>query len=133
MSTTRVHAALALQPHERGPALLDVVEDQWFDRKSSRITPQALANLEVGFGNADGGTIVIGLADGQVQGTDADPRRRNELMQAAVDLTEPPVRARSRFVACINRQGAADHLLVVEVEPSTIVHTNQRDEVFLRV
>lgn len=54
-------------------------------------------------------------------------------MQAAIDHSHPPVRTRSRLVPCINSAGKQDHLLVIDVERSETVHTNNRDEVFLRV
>ena len=73
------------------------------------------------------------MSDGLVQGTDAHSDHRNELMQAAVDLTEPPVRVRSRMLACQNQYGEADRLLVLEVEASEGVHASQRDEVFLSI
>lgn len=133
MSGAGVSQALGAPPQQRGGALLRVPEGQWFDRKSVRVSRQALANLLVGFANADGGTIAIGLGSGEVEGTDDDQAHRNELMQAAVDLTEPPVRARNKLVSCVNRDGEPDHLLVVDVEPGEAVHANQRDEVFLRI
>jgi hypothetical protein len=37
----------------RGPALLALPEDQWFDRKSSRVSAQELANTLIGFANAE--------------------------------------------------------------------------------
>ena len=82
---------LELPPEQIGPALAAVPEGQWFDRKSIRTQPQHLAHTEVAFANAEGGTIVVGIHDGRVEGTDAQPQHRNELMQAAIDHTEPPV------------------------------------------
>ncbi|MGH2731732.1 MAG: ATP-binding protein [Actinomycetota bacterium] len=134
MSTTQVGAALALPPDQLGPALLFLVdEDQWFDRKGPRVSLQALADLEIGFANAEGGTIVIGLSDRGVEGTDRYAAHRNELMKSAIRLTQPPVRTRSELKTCILDGGHLDHLLVIEVEPSEVVHANRRDEVFLRV
>ncbi len=128
-----VAAALVLEPDRVGHELLACAEDQWFDRKSIRVSAQALADTEASFANADGGVIVVGLHGGQVEGTDDNERRRNDLMQAAIDYTHPPVRARSSLVECVNAVGRHDHVLVVEVEPSDKVHTNNKDEVFLRV
>lgn len=132
MSQRQVAAALASAQDEVGPALLELAEDQWFDRKSARIRPEELAKTEVAFGNAEGGVIVVGLSNGVVEGTDRDPARRNALMQAAADFTEPPVHARPRLVPCRTADGD-DHLLVIEVETGQSVHTNHRDEVYLRV
>src|SRR5712691_10245017 len=133
MTAVDVEKALSGRTSDRGLALLGIAEDQWFDRKSIRISAKALANVEVGFANADGGTLLIGLGDGKVEGTDSDPARCNALLQAAVDFTVPPVRARSKLVRCTNEDGQADHLIVLEIEPSDVVHANHRDEAFLRV
>jgi ATP-dependent DNA helicase RecG len=133
MPTVLVDAALRLDAAQVGPRLLQLAEDQWFDRKSIRVNAQGLADAEISFANAEGGTIVVGLHAGRVEGTDSAQDRRNALMQAAIDFTHPPVRARSHLVECINADGRPDHLLVVEVEPSEQVHANNRDEVFLRV
>jgi ATP-dependent DNA helicase RecG len=114
--------------------LLAVNEDQWFDRKSSRIKPRALADALVAFANADGGVIVIGLSDGRVEGTDAIGSARNELVQVAFDFCVPPVHAEHRLVACVNETANPDHLLVLDVRPTEgAVHANRRGEVFLRV
>lgn len=115
-------------------ALLALVEDQWFDRKSARIKPRALADAIIGFANAEGGVIVVGLSDGRVEGTDKLGRARNELLQAPLDFCVPPVRARTRFVKCIDESGVDNHLLAFEISPAeAFVHANARDEVYLRV
>lgn len=120
---------------EAEPALISTkVEDQWFDRKSVRIDPAALANVLVGFANADGGTIVIGVEnDGTVSGVDAYPERVNELRQAAMKFTAPPVRHTVDLVACTSGSGASDHVLVLEVHPSDQLHRTHRDEIYRRV
>lgn len=126
-------SALQEAPSEVGRRLLAVAEDQWFDRKSARIRPRDLANALIAFANAEGGIVVVGLRGGEVEGTDREPDRRNDQMQAHVDFCAPPVRAHTELVPCINAVGEKDHLLVIEVEPGEVVHANQRDEVFLRV
>lgn len=133
MSTVAAEEALALPVERRGQALLLLPEDQWFDRKSNRIHAQELADALVGFANADGGLIVIGLWGGRVEGVDAHPKRLASWQQAALDFTAPPVRCHTRLVECINDAGQPDHLLVLDLDTSDKVHTNRRDEVFLRV
>src|SRR2546421_8411773 len=122
--------ALRLPAPSVGMALAALSEGQWFDRKSVRIRPAHLAQTEVAFANAEGGTIVVGIHDGRVEGTDGQPQHRNELMQAAIDHTEPSVRARSMLVECRNQHGEADHLLVLDIGPSDLVHATVRDEVY---
>jgi ATP-dependent DNA helicase RecG len=133
MSTVPVSAALDGSPQEVGKALLAVPEDQWFDRKSARISARDLANSMIAIANADGGWIVVGLHDGHVEGTDRNVKRRNEQMQANVDHCVSPVRARSRLIDCVRDESEADHLLVFEIDPSDVVHANVKDEVYLRV
>lgn len=133
MGTIAVESALSAPPSEVGPELAGLPEDQWLERKSTRIAPRDLANTLIGFANADGGTIVVGLSDGEVEGTNASATRRNAQIQANIDFCVPPVRAKPRLVTCIDGTGEANELLVIEVEPGDSVHANQKDEVFLRV
>lgn len=126
-------ATLDLHPTGVGPAVVALAEDQWFDRKSIRVSPQKLSQALVAFGNAEGGIIVIGVSDGLVEGTDAQPARRNELMQAHVQHTIPPVRVRSRLVPCLTNGGESDHLLVLDIAAGDEVHTTTRDDVYLRI
>ena len=134
MSTGETERALALSPTKRGAALLQVREDQWFDRKSERITGRDLADSLIGFANAEGGIVVVGLWDGRVEGIRrARGSRLAEWQQAALDFTIPAVPSRARLIECVNEAGEADHLLVFDIETSQQVHANRRDEVFLRV
>src|SRR5829696_2003249 len=133
MSTVQAAKALALPPEERGRALLALPESQWFDRKSNRISGRDLADLLVGLANAEGGLLVLGLWNGHVEGVNALPDRQNEWRQAAADFTLPPVPVRDRVVECVNDIGERDGLFIVEVEPGDRVHTNKKDEVYLRV
>lgn len=134
MSTVAAEQALARPPFERGAALLELREDQWFDRKSERITGKDLADSLVAFANAEGGIVVIGLWDGKVEGIRrARGGRLAEWQQAALDFTLPAVPCRTRLVECVNESGEDDDLLVLDIETSQQVHTNRRDEVLLRV
>lgn len=133
MSTVQVEAALSQPLENVGPSLALIPEDQWFERKSARIQPKDLATSLIGFANAEGGLVIVGIADGIVEGTDSDARRRNAQMQAHIDFCAPPVRAEARLVPCVGSAGNEDHLLAIEVEPGEVVHASQRDDVFLRV
>lgn len=133
MLTVAVEQALKAPVNERGERLLQIVEDQWFDRKSSRIAPRDLGDDLIGMANADGGTIVVGLAKGVVEGVDGNVQRRNGQMQAAIDFARPPVAVKHRLLPCVNSAGSRDHLLVLDVPTSDVVHANTRDMVHLRV
>jgi ATP-dependent DNA helicase RecG len=133
MGTLAVENALNALPGEVGPQLALLPEDQWFERKSCRIAPQDLAKALIGFANADGGTLVIGLNDGEVEGTAGNAEKRNAQLQANVDFCTPPVRAKHRLVECVDSRGDPNELFIFQIEPSESVHANQKDEVFLRV
>ena len=133
MGSIAVAMALDAPPGDVGGRLLALPEDQWFDRKSVRVSAEKVAHAQIGFANAEGGVIIVGLADGAVEGVAGAPRHVNALQQAAIDHTRPQVRHRCRRIACVNAAGEADELLVIEVESSDVVHANHRDEVFLRV
>jgi ATP-dependent DNA helicase RecG len=130
----KIEQALTLPPDAVAPTLLAAHEDQWFDRKSARVKARALADTFIGFANADGGMVVIGLSGGRVEGTDRLGGARNDLIQASIDFCVPPVRATPRLIACETDDGRLDHLLVFEIRPSEgVVHANAKDEVYLRV
>ncbi|MET0306353.1 MAG: ATP-binding protein [Solirubrobacterales bacterium] len=116
-----------------GAELARLPEDQWLERKSSRIAPRDLANALIGFANADGGIVIVGLADGEVEGTSGNLERRNTQFQANIDFCVPPLRAKNRLIDCVDKEGEPNELLAIEVEPSDSVHANQKDEVYLRV
>ena len=133
MPSGEVSRALSAGPDTLAMQLLAVAEDQWFERKSARIEPRRLAEALVGFANADGGVLAVGLHGGSVEGTRHHLRHRNELMQTAMNFTEPTVQAKAALYACTNSRGEPDDILVFEIPPSSTVHATTRDEVYLRV
>lgn len=133
MDAGAIDAVLAMGKGDLAAHLLGLPEGQWFDRKSVRTEPRKLAESLVAFANADGGTIVIGLGNGKVEGVDDHPKRLNDLMQAAVDFTEPTVPIRSRLYDCVRVDGAGDHLLVIEIPPGRTVYATHKDEAYLRI
>jgi ATP-dependent DNA helicase RecG len=133
MGTVAVESALNAPPDEVGAGLVQLPEDQWLERKSSRIAPRDLANALIGFANADGGTVIVGLSDGMVEGTKGNLKRRNAQFQANIDFCVPPVRAKHRLIDCVDENGEPNELFAIEIEPSDFVHANQKDEVYLRV
>lgn len=133
MSSGDVSRALTSDAADLAPLLLAAPEDQWFDRKSARVEPRRLAEALVGFANADGGVIAVGLHAGTVEGIRGWSRNVNSLRQAALDFTEPTVRVSATTCPCTNSRGEADDLLVFDVPPGSTVYSTTRDEVFLRV
>jgi ATP-dependent DNA helicase RecG len=133
MAVNQLDAALALPAAETGAALLALPEDQWFDRKSVRILPKDLGPALTAFANAEGGTIVIGLHDGQIEGCRRYPEKINSLRQSAIDFTVPPTRMTVTEVACVNSRGDDDVLFAIRVDQSERVHEIRTGECFLRV
>ena len=110
-------------------------ERQIFDRKSINIEPKALAVPLIAFANADGGTIAIGISDKtrRIEGTDFEVQKLNELLRVPYDFCEPSVPVQIEKIPCIDFQGKENHVVLMHIEPSMVVHANQADEAFLRV
>lgn len=131
-STILVSRTRTLPPNQIGDALLRIAEDQWFDRKSIAIKSQKLAEAVIGLANADGGTLVIGLSDGKIQGTNHRRKHCTELMQAHIQHCTPAVPAKPMLVPCINSKGEPDELLIIDVRAGDTVYATKADDVFLR-
>lgn len=114
MTAETADLALAADVQRRGTLLLGLAEDQWFDRKSSRLGARQLGEVLVGFANADGGIVVVGLGDGRVEGINtAGAESLSGWQQAAMDFTMPAVPCEIQLVECTNHHGDADRLLAV--------------------
>jgi ATP-dependent DNA helicase RecG len=133
MPSNSVSIALDLPVSERGRRLLGIAEDQWFDRKSVRIKPQKLAESICAFAHAEGGTLVIGLSEGRVEGVEANSSAVNGLRQASFDFLRPPVPVRATEVACFDEGRNLVHVLVLNIEPSEHVHETVSGDCYLRV
>jgi ATP-dependent DNA helicase RecG len=134
MRSADIDEALAATPVEIGERLVSLPEGQWFERKSVRIKPAKLAEALVGFANAEGGTIVIGIHDGTIEGLDgAGPKHQNDLRQTSVDFCAPPVRCTVRLVSCLTGSGQTEELFVIEVPASEVLHETVDHRCFLRI
>lgn len=109
-------------------------EGQQFDRKSFRIEAKALAVIAVAFANADGGDIAIGIEDnGRISGINGNDAHLNELLRVPFDFCVPSVQADVKFLDCNDVNGNPNRVMVMHIEPSMKVHSNQSDEAFYRV
>lgn len=115
--------------------ILDAEEQQTFERKSIHVKPADLSGTICAFANADGGTIAIGITDKtrRIEGIDAFPEQLNELLRTPIDFCFPTVPVKTEIVPCRNSAGKPDHILLIYVEPSPMLHVNQADEAYLRV
>lgn len=115
--------------------VLAIDEKQVFDRKSVQIKATDLSDTLCAFANADGGTVAIGISDKtrRVDGVDAYPAQLNEILRAPIDFCNPTVPVATEMVECVNSAGKPDHVLLMHVEASPLLHANQADEAFVRV
>lgn len=115
--------------------LLSQLESQYFDRKSAKINISKLTETIVGFANADGGVIAIGINNGNIEGVNEQGNIKiNDFIQCGFDKCFPSVRLKHEFIEVIKDNGRSDRILLLEIEPSVnVVHTTESDVVFLRV
>ncbi|GAA2099173.1 MULTISPECIES: ATP-binding protein [Brevibacterium] len=130
MTIGEVTDAAGLPEDETLHALLALPESQWHDRKSARIQPRKLAETLVAMGNAEGGTVVVGLSSGRAE--HVDDARANALRQAAVDFTQPPVRIRTEETWAL-ADGERRRLLLIRVLPGESLHEMTNGDCFLRI
>lgn len=110
-------------------------EKQIFDRKSIQIKPADLSDTICALANADGGTIAIGISDKhrRIEGVDYHEEQLNEILRTPIDFCNPTVPITTEMVECTNYKGQPDHVLLMHIEASPLLHANQADEAFLRV
>lgn len=109
-------------------------EDQRFDRKRANISVHDLATHIVGFANADGGVLVIGLTNNkEFYGIGHIGQDKiNSLSKASITHCVPPVLVKTEEIPIINIKGEADRILLIHVEQSERLHTTTDDQVFYR-
>ena len=115
--------------------ILNLPEGQYFDRKSAKIDVKKVATALISFANADGGLIAIGVNNGKFEGISGQNSiKNNDFIQCKMTHCTPAIRANECFLEVINNKGQKDHILLIQIEPSSkMVHKTMADEVFLRV
>ena len=110
-------------------------EKQIFDRKSIQIKPSDLSCTLCAFANADGGTVAIGISDKhrRIEGVDYHGDQLNEILRTPIDFCNPTVPITTEMIECTNYEGKPDHVLLMHIDASPLLHANQADEAFLRV
>src|SRR3989344_7769430 len=119
---------------------LDTQEWQTFECKRAAIKPADLLETVVGFANADGGLIVVGLEDP----TKAHEEKRligisehgdnvSDFLKLIDKEIDPPLILWGKFeLDIINTQGQPDKLLVLSIKKSNDVHSLKRGDTFIR-
>lgn len=115
--------------------LLNTEEDQFFERKSADIKIKQLAEAIVGFANADGGLIAIGIKDNKLQGVLSQGSTKiNDILQCGFEKCIPSVKYQYERINITKDNGNNDEIILLHIEPSIdMVHKTESDEVFLRV
>ncbi len=117
-------------------AIANRKEDDLFDRKSAMIDGRGVQKMAVALANADGGEIVIGVAD-QKEQPDPDfrwkglpePEGYNGHLQALFNLN-PTINFRHEFLSL---EGQAAYVLRVYIEKSSEVAKAGDGKVYLRM
>ncbi|MDR0945011.1 MAG: putative DNA binding domain-containing protein [Bifidobacteriaceae bacterium] len=126
MRDHRAIDALTLPGEQAVQLLTRLPEDQWFERKSGRITPRDLAVPLVAMANAEGGCVVVGIHSGKAEPMDS--AKLSAVRQTAVDFTSPTVHIHVHEIA-VTGGGIA----LIEVEPGTALHETVSGEAYLRI
>ncbi|MCX2793147.1 RNA-binding domain-containing protein [Vibrio sp. Sgm 5] len=111
-------------------------EDHFFDRKAFGLKGEKVQKIAVAFANADGGEILVGVADDK---DEAVPEKRwqgqesteayNSVIQALSELV-PSVDFRFDFLTRINE--SRNYVLRVKVNKGLSVHETAKKKIFLR-
>ncbi|EKF9639260.1 RNA-binding domain-containing protein [Vibrio cholerae] len=111
-------------------------EDHFFDRKAYGLKGDKIQKIAVAFANADGGEILIGIADDK---DEVNPLKRwqgrekteeyNSVIQALSELV-PSVDFRFDFLTRVNE--SRDYVLRVKINKGLHVHETAAKKIFLR-
>ncbi|ELB2152603.1 TPA: putative DNA binding domain-containing protein, partial [Vibrio vulnificus] len=112
-------------------------EDHFFDRKAYGLQGKKLQKIAVAFANADGGEIVVGIAD---EKDEPDAKRRwqgretteefNSLIQALSELI-PSVDFRFDFLTRVNE--SRNYVLRLKINKGLAVHETADKKIYIRV
>lgn len=114
----------------------EAIEDQYFDRKSSKIKPKDIAAHLCAFANANGGCLAIGISDDKkIEGFNSiGDEKINDFQKVPFDLCNPTPKHKTEILEINNEKGELDKVLLFHVESSTnkIIKTSSND-VYLRI
>ena len=115
--------------------LLTREEGAYYDRKSAKIPISKLAEAIIGFADADGGMIAIGIENRKLQGICSQGNTKvNDFIQCGFEKCFPSVNYEYEKIAIVKENKKEDELLLLHIKPSIDkVHKSEANEVFLRV
>lgn len=113
--------------------LFSLKEGQTFDRKSAKIDVKEIGNAVIGFANADGGKLAIGLEDnGILSGFKDLSDRENKIREFLPRWVSPSPKYSFNSIKFSHPNGVEDNILIIDVEQGTNLYKNVKDEVYLR-
>ncbi|MBQ1425810.1 MAG: putative DNA binding domain-containing protein [Succinivibrionaceae bacterium] len=114
--------------------ILAMPENHNFDRKSIQVSLAELSATVCAFANAGGGTVAVGISDSDhlVEGVNSHSERLNKILRIPTDFCFPAVPVRTELVGCTNSEGKPDQILLMHIDASTQIHSDQNDYVFVR-
>ncbi len=133
MKPVYIDNLLKIPIEKRGEFLLNHPESQWFERKGIQLRPSDLARPIIAIANAEGGSLVIGVSNGEVKGLLSKPAAENDFRQAIHDYIKPPIKLSIDKVSVINSEDGEDELLFFTILPADIVFEDHRGKAYLRV
>jgi ATP-dependent DNA helicase RecG len=112
--------------------VINAPEDQWFDRKSYRISAKDLAKTIIAFANSDGGTVALGVHDGKLEGAPtADQISR--FRQVGIEQVNPTIRYEFSVLDCADSSGNPAQVCLIDIPASERVHEGTDGTCYLRV
>ncbi|MGX7025353.1 ATP-binding protein [Vagococcus hydrophili] len=111
-------------------------EGRFFDRKSAKIAPKDIIRHIIGFANASGGKLVIGIEDnGEVTGFNYQQANSVEAFRESIYANVRPTPIFEFFeIPVVNGNEKNDIVLVIDIEVSVDkVIFNSREECYLRM
>lgn len=124
---------LDMPVQERGSFLVAQPESQWFERKGINLKPVDVARPIIAIANAEGGSLVIGVSNGEVKGLQTKPAAENDFRQAIHDYIKPSVRITIDAIDVVSSEGIPDKVLFLTIHPADIVLEDHKGDTFLRV
>lgn len=129
-STSKINPVLTLN------YLQKATENQYFDRKSARITPKDIVKHLIAFSNASGGVLAIGIEnDGRITGfEDVGFDKINEFMIVPYEYCKGNPRVNIEVIEVLNDKSRTDKILIYHVDNSAKkVIRSTADDVYLRI
>ncbi|SEB62784.1 ATP-dependent DNA helicase RecG [Paramicrobacterium humi] len=127
-----IERVLELPPQARAERLIKEPESQWYERKSVRVDTKAVARALIAFANAEGGSLIVGIHDGNIEGLEKHPDVANRLRRVPIEMVVPPVRAKVTDVTVEDANGLPQTVLAFSVEPSSQLHRATDESTYIR-